>query len=154
MNAKVQSAIVANVIGAAVAFGFSWLYFRADFEAVFNPVLTDVKTEYVSRDGGILHFKVEFTKARDAIGILNSWNMDADVTRGGGEMFFTPETCAGNLLASGASPTGSTQKRDMCVTIPKSLAGRPFVVSGLIIYKLKSGFTVPAKFPKFNVPSS
>jgi hypothetical protein len=154
MNAKVQSAIVANIIGATVAFGFSWLYFRADLEAVFNPVLTNVKTEYVSREGGILHFKVEFTKARDAIGILNSWNMDADVIREGGEMFFTPETCAGNLLASGASPTGSTQKRDMCVTIPKSLDGRPFAVSGLIIYKLTSGFTVPARFPRFNVPGS
>lgn len=154
MNAKVHSAIIANVIGALVAFAFSGLYFRSDLEAVFNPVLTNVTTEYVSRDGGILHFKVEFTKSRDAIGILNSWNMDGDLTREGGEMFFTPETCAGRLLASGASPTGSTQKRDMCVTIPKSLEGRPFVVSGLIIYKLTSGFTVPARFPRFNVPGN
>jgi len=154
MNAKIQSAIIANVTGAIFAFGFSWLYFRADLEAVFNPVLTDVKTEYVSRDGGILHFKIEFTKARDAIGILNSWTMDDDLTKEGGEKFFTPETCAGNQLASGASPTGATQKRDMCVSIPKSLDNRHFVVSGLIIYKLKSGFTVPARFPKFNVPSN
>jgi len=153
MTAKIQSAILTNVIGALAAFGFAGLYFRADLESVFNPVLTGTRTEYISRDNGVLRFRLEFFKARAAKGIVNSWKMDPDTRTEGGELFFTPENCGGELLIAGVSPVGTHQQRELCANIPKSLAGKPFKVVGLIIYKLDSGFTVPVRFPEMAVPA-
>jgi len=153
MSMRVQSAIFANLIGALVAFVFAGLYFRADLESIFNPVLTETRTEYISRDGGVLRFRVEFYKARSGVGVLNSWKMDATGRRDGGEVFFTPENCGGEPLTAGVSPVGTHQKRELCAAIPRSLAGKPFHVIGMTIYKLDSGFTVPVRFPEMAVPA-
>lgn len=154
MSAKIQAAILTNIIGAVAAFGFAWLYFRADLESVFNPVLTEIRTEYISRDNGMLRFRLKFFKARAAKGVVNSWKMDPDGNTEGGELFFTPEKCIDDEpLKSGNTKTNEYSDSFLCADIPKSLREKSFTVSGLIIYKLDaSGLTVPTMIPSFDVP--
>lgn len=126
-----------------------------ELELRFFPIITNVRTQFISRDAETVRFSFDFDKVRAGGGVQNSWWVDAPGNVG--RYFQTPVNCGGEPLAAGAQAIGTHGHRSLCMHVPQFLRDKPFIISGVIEYAGPPTsylwWRIPTPIPRVEVPT-